>query len=336
MPYRQIHIHIDKDSSEKLDEICEAHALLDVTKRRNSDKSWNYTALSKTETMQPFTDMVQQKFGREKYVMSVLDVETVLPKPKEEKSEENGNGNGNGKSNGKKTFMGISREELYDNISRNARVDTTFLLLVVFSTIVAAIGLIEDNIAVVIGAMVIAPLLGPNLALALATALGDTELMKKAAKSNLAGFSICLTLSILLGLVWPYELNSNELLSRTNPGFDSILLAIVSGAAAVLSLTAGMSSVLVGVMVAVALLPPATTFGVMLGSGQYDLAGGAALLLAVNIVCVNLSAKIVFLMKGVGPRTWYKQQKAKKAMRWQLAFWVVNLIVLAALIYASE
>ena len=116
---------------------------------------------------------------------------------------------------------GVTREELYRSVSKNAELNSSYLLLVFLSTIVAAIGLIEDNVAVVVGAMVIAPLLGPNIALALA-----------------------------------------------------------SGAAAVLSLTTGLSSVLVGVMVAVAIMPPMATVGLMHGSGQVGLAFGAALLVA--------------------------------------------------------
>ncbi|MBL4893659.1 MAG: TIGR00341 family protein [Emcibacter sp.] len=200
----------------------------------------------------------------------------------------------------------------------------------------ASIGLIENNVAVVIGAMVIAPLLGPNLALALSTALGDLDLMGNALKTMAVGFLIALTLSFSLGLVWgtywPDELNGPELLSRTVVGFDSIALALVSGAAAVLSLASGLSSVLVGVMVAVALLPPGATIGIMLGAGRYELALGAALLLAVNIVCVNLSAKLVFLFKGVQPRTWFEKKKAKRAMIFYMVFWLLSLTVLGYII----
>ena len=169
---------------------------------------------------------------------------------------------------------------------------------------IVSIGLIEDNVAVVIGAMVIAPLLGPNLALALGAALGDLTLMWGATKTTLAGMGLALSLSIGIGLFWPLnihsqELLSQELLSRTNVGLDSIALALASGAAAVLSLTTGLPSVLVGVMVSVALLPPTAAFGLMIGGKQLNSAIGAGLLLAVNIVSINLAAKIAFLFQGI-------------------------------------
>lgn len=122
-------------------------------------------------------------------------------------------------------------------------------------------------------------------------------------------------------------------MSRTYVGMDAVVLALASGAAAVLSLTTGLSSVLVGVMVAVALLPPMATVGLMLGSGQFDLAFGAALLLAVNVVCVNLAAKTVFLFRGIKPRTWLEKRKAKQSMMTYMLFWGISLAVLLVAIY---
>lgn len=175
---------------------------------------------------------------------------------------------------------GVTREELYHSVSKNAELNSNYLLLVFLSTIVAAIGLIEDNVAVVVGAMVIAPLLGPNIALALAAALGDKPLMATALKTNFAGLTLALGLSLIIGLILPIDFTSHELMSRTYVGIGSVVLALASGAAAVLSLTTGLSSVLVGVMVAVAIMPPMATVGLMLGSGQVGLAFGAALLVA--------------------------------------------------------
>ena len=226
-----------------------------------------------------------------------------------------------------------TREELYNSIGKNARLNRTYLLLIFLSTVVVAIGLLKDNVTVVIGAMVIAPLLGPNLAMALGTALGDTDLMWKAFKTGLAGMSLALGLSILIGIFWPLNVESRELLARTYVGLDSAVLAMASGAAAVISLTSGIPSILVGVMVAVALLPPAATMGLMLGAGQTDLAYGAAFLLAVNIVAINLSAKLGFLIQGIKPRTWLEKKKAKQSMQSYIIIWVLTLAALLLVIY---
>lgn len=218
-----------------------------------------------------------------------------------------------------------TREEIYYSVEKGARLDADYLLLVFLSTIVVAIGLIENNVAVVIGAMVIAPLLGPNIALALATSLGDTRLAWKALKASMAGLSLALAVSVLIGVLWPFDQLSPEITARTAIGVDGVALALASGAAAVLSLTTGLPSVLVGVMVAVALMPPTATMGMMLGQGRFELASGAALLLLANVVCVNLAAKLVFVVKGVKPRTWFQREKARQSVYAYVTFWAISL-----------
>jgi uncharacterized hydrophobic protein (TIGR00341 family) len=229
-----------------------------------------------------------------------------------------------------------AREVLYASVEREVRVDANFFVLVLLSTVVAAIGLIEDNVAVVIGAMVIAPLLGANIALGLATALGDYSLMRRALAVMASGIGLAVGLSLAIGWLLPFEPSSRELLTRTNPGLDSAMLALASGVAAALSVTSGLSSVLVGVMVAVALLPPAATLGLTLGRGRFDLASGAGILLAVNVVSVNLACKIVFLVKGIRPRNWWERQKARRAMTIYLVVWVLTLGFLVLVMYLQR
>ena len=279
-------------------------------------------ALVSDDQRQAVLDALQGLFGSgENSKILVLALEAALPR-KESKKEENETPDP----------VTTTREEIYSNIEKNTRLDSTYLLLVFLSTVVVAIGLLENNVAVVIGAMVIAPLLGPNIALALGAALGDMSLMWKAFKTIIAGISLALVLSIGLGVYHPLSLDSPELMARTQVGLDSMALALASGAAAVVSLTTGLSSVLVGVMVAVALLPPTATLGIMLGAGNSQLAIGAALLLAVNIVCVNLSAKVVFLVRGIKPRSWLEKQKARQSITAYLVIWIFSLAILLAII----
>ncbi|MES9904286.1 MAG: TIGR00341 family protein, partial [Sedimenticola sp.] len=200
------------------------------------------------------------------------------------------------------------------------------------STIVATIGLIADNVAAIIGAMVIAPLLGPNIALAFAASLGDGKFMLRALKTNISGVALAFGLALTIGIIWPVGLESQEIVSRTSVGLDDVVLALASGAAAVISLTTGLSTTLVGVMVAVALLPPTATVGLLLGSGQSVLASGAALMLAVNVICVLLSAMLVLLIRGVKPRTWYEKTQAKQSTTFYTLLWASLLLMLIAII----
>lgn len=272
------------------------------------------------EKLQAVLDALQSLLGQgTDEVVTVVALETTLPKPSDaERREED-------------RAVAI-REALFEQAEKSARLDSNYLILVALSTLVAAIGLLEDNVAVVIGAMVIAPLLGPNLALGLGSALGDTTLMRQALGTGLAGLSLALALCWLLGLFLPVDTDSHELAQRTVVGIESVALALASGAAAALSLTTGLSSVLVGVMVAVALLPPTATLGLLLGGGFPELAGRAALLLAVNVVSVNLAAKLVFLARGIKPRVGSRQHAAKHVMAVYLAVWAVTLAVLVAAI----
>jgi len=109
-----------------------------------------------------------------------------------------------------------------------------------------------------------------------------------------------------------------------------LALALASGAAAALSITTGVSSVLVGVMVAVALLPPTVTLGICIGLEAYEQASGAALLLAANIASVNLTAQITMRLKGIKPREEDRQTMATIIFVIGLMFWC---LLIAYLIY---
>lgn len=150
------------------------------------------------------------------------------------------------------------------------------------------------------------------------------------------GILVAVGHSAVLGAFWSSDLSSYELMSRTDAGPESVALALASGAAAAQSLTTGLSSVLVEVMVAVALLPPATTLGLMLGIWNLDLALGAGLLLAVNVVCVNLASKVVFFLKGTHPRVLSETKRARRATLVYILGWIVALSALVLAISARQ
>jgi uncharacterized hydrophobic protein (TIGR00341 family) len=289
--------------------------------------------LVEPEKRQDTLDALQAILGNSENIrIHMSPVEVILPRKNngDEKEIEKA------KAKAKKESVQTTREEIYSSVEKNAHLDKNYLVMIFLSTVVVAIGLLKNNVAVVIGAMVIAPLLGPNIALGLATALGDTVLMWKSLKTTFVGVIMTLILSIGIGIVWPDNLDSPELLARTVVGIDSAVLAMASGAAAVLALTTGVGSVLVGVMVAVALLPPTATLGIMIGAAKYDLALGAGFLLAINVVCLNLSANIAFLLCGVTPRTWIEKQKARQSVMAYIIFWIISLTVLLMAIYFPE
>lgn len=276
--------------------------------------------LVSNDRLQDTLDALQNVLGAQAAAkVLVLAVESTWPEADEETRK-------------KEHAASASREHLFAEVSKNTSCNRNYLILVALSTVVATIGLIENNVAVVIGAMVIAPLLAPNLALSLGISLGDPRLMRKATFALLVGVALSGVLATAMGAWWPIESYSDEIMVRTDAGISSATLALASGAAAALSMTTGLSSVLVGVMVAVALLPPVATLGIMLGRGEPDLAMGAGLLLAVNIVCVNLAGNLVFFLKNVRPRSRDKQDRAKWATFICLSGWIFALLLLLAAI----
>lgn len=273
-------------------------------------------------------DTFDRKFGKiEGFKLIVFPVEAALPRVKEPENPEE-----KSKSKGKKTSR-ISREELYEDIVYSSKLNAVYLTMAALSTLVVIVGLLKNNPAVIIGAMVIAPFLGPNVALALSNVLADKKLGLDAFKTLIAGIVVVLILSVIFGFVVDVDPLIPEIVSRTQPDMWDVLLALASGAAGVLAFTTGASTAVIGVMVAVALLPPLAVFGLLLGSGDMTIAGGALLVFLTNIICINLAGVATFLIQGVKPRTWWEAKKAKKATQLSIGYWIITLIILAILIY---
>ncbi|MEX0944370.1 MAG: TIGR00341 family protein [Balneolaceae bacterium] len=227
----------------------------------------------------------------------------------------------------------ISREELYEEIKKVSDFSWVYLVLIALSCVVAANGLIRNSAAMVIGAMVIAPILGPNVGLALATTLGDKKLFKRSLKSIFYGFTLGLSLSFLMGLLIDINPEVSEISSRTVVSYADIALGLAAGIAGCLSFTRGISAAVIGVMVAVALLPPMVATGLLLGSGMYELAYGAGLLTLTYVICVNLAGVITFLFQGIKPHSFIEQREGEEFSRYAIFIWVSLLIILSVIIY---
>lgn len=283
-------------------------------------------ALVSAEDSESLLDYVVDSLGDEARVV-VMSVEATLPRVEEPDDENDEVETKNW------VFRRISREELYADIVDSARMTPSYFAMVVASALVAAIGLLKDDVAVIIGAMVIAPLLGPNVALALATTLGDVKLAWNALKTNASGLTTALLPAVAIGFFLFPDDPAGQIASRSSAGFLDLALALAAGGAGALSFTLGVPAALVGVMVAVALMPPLVVAGMAVGAADWQAAGGAVLLTVVNVICVNLSGVVTFLAIGIRPASWYEAARATKATRIAIAFWVGTLALLAGLIY---
>jgi uncharacterized hydrophobic protein (TIGR00341 family) len=208
-----------------------------------------------------------------------------------------------------------------------------FIGLVLLSTLVAGVGLVRDDVAVIIGAMVIAPLLGPNVSMALSVTLGDMDLGWRSLKTNAAGIFASLALAFIMGLIMQVDLESQQLINKTNVNLGDVTIALAAGSAGVLAFTRGVPAAIVGVMVAVALLPPLVNVGLLFGSGYTNLAIGSVILTTTNLICINLAGILTFLVQGIQPRSWWEVEKAKKATRIAIGIWVALLAILGIIIW---
>ncbi|MDC8753183.1 TIGR00341 family protein [Erythrobacter sp. sf7] len=216
----------------------------------------------------------------------------------------------------------ISTSELYEDIEDSLRITPSFLFTVILSSIIAALGMRSGQVAVIIGAMVIAPLLGPSMGVALAATVGDARRGGKAALAMATGALLAVLSGMLVGSLFSIDLAEPELRNRALVQPADIALALACGAAGVLAMSRAASLSLVGVMIAVALVPPLAATGIFLGAGEWGMAGGAVFLFASNLVCLNVAGIVMFLIEGLPPKNW-------RITLGLLAAWTAILVVVA-------
>ncbi len=295
--------------------------------------------LADVELTEKILEDIDNKLGhRDDYRVILLPVSATIPRQEQEEEDEDENEEEKTKDeqeSEEKRVKRISRDELYEEIKAVVDSSWVYFVLIALSCVVAANGLIRDSGAMVIGAMVIAPILGPNVGLSLATTLGDKALMIRSMKSIVFGFSLGMILSIIMGFMIQIDPEVYEISSRTVVSFADIALGLAAGVAGCLSFTRGISAAVIGVMVAVALLPPMVATGLLIGSGMFDLAFGAGILTITYIICVNLAGVITFLLQGIKPKNFRDRREGEELSRYAIIIWASLLIGLAVIIYTQ-
>ncbi len=328
MPQRVVKIILPEEHGTAATDIFKQQNKLQYWQEESASGTFIISAITDSSESEAIMDIFESRFSHiEAFKLVVLPVEASLPRP-QAADRQNESQTAAKDTPEKRKVMRISREELYSDLVSSAKINPIFFVMTVLSTIVAAIGLLKNNVAVIIGAMVIAPFLGPNVALALSCNLADRQLGVNALKTLIAGILLAVVVSMGMGYFFQADPLIPEIGARTHAGISDIILALCSGCAGVLAFTTGASSAVIGVMVAVALLPPLTVFGMLIGAGAYSEALGAGLLFLTNIICINLSGVSTLLAMGVSPRAWWQADKAKKATRKALIIWSLLLSVL--------
>ncbi|MFT7617703.1 MAG: putative hydrophobic protein (TIGR00341 family) [Planctomycetota bacterium] len=336
MALRIIEIIALETSRAGLEEIIEKHPTLDQWSRQLADGRRQLYVLLETKATEALLDDLETYHANEPgFRLLLQQVEATIPAV--EVKKETPVDKLDADVSDKKVNDRISRHELYNNIAGGAKASSYFYLNIVIATVVAAIGLVRADTAIIIAAMVIAPLLGPNMALALATTLGDKELARNALWTNGKGLAVTVAASLVLSLVLLFigepVVNSTAIMSRTEVGIVDVLLALAAGAAGALAYTHNVAGNLVGVMVAVALLPPVLCTVLLATHGEFALAGRAFILFVTNVAGANLAAVSAFLLSGIRPRTWWEADRASRAARRAITAWAFVLALLLSILF---
>lgn len=222
-----------------------------------------------------------------------------------------------------------ARTEAYVRIRRAARPNTDFFVLMGLSSIIAALGLIISSPAVVIGAMLVAPLMSPIIGTGLAIVLGDTRFLRLALGAVIRGVLLAVFVSALGGLLHLNQPLTPEILARTQPTLVDLGIALFSGMAGAYALShSEAAAALPGVAIAAALVPPLSTIGITLTTRHFESALGATLLFATNLVAVGLATALVFLILGFRPRPEQKKRQSVQVRSFRVALVLLALVVL--------
>ena len=232
----------------------------------------------------------------------------------------------------------IAREELQTDAKNLVSGPRTYLTMTIISSVVATAGLLLDSAATVVGSMVIAPLIGPALAASVGTVVDDHELFVRGVRLQASGMLVAVAsaavfaAALRFGNLIPPGLDPlaiGEVRERLAPNILVLAIALGSGVAGIISLMTGVSVALVGVMIAVALIPPAAAMGIGIAYGIPSLTIGAGVFVMVNVLSINLAALLVLWYSGYRPQDWFRVSDVRSAVTKRIVVLVVSILLLS-------
>jgi uncharacterized hydrophobic protein (TIGR00271 family) len=182
----------------------------------------------------------------------------------------------------------------------DALLSRNYVVLTVASCVIATLGLVENSVAVIIGAMIIAPLMSPIQAFAYAVLAGDATLVRRSLVTAGSGILIAIATSAILGALIALPSSGSEVLARTRPTLIDLGIAIAAGGVAGFAkVRTGIAGTIAGTAIAVALMPPLCVLGLALAHGEWSWAKGAALLFGTNFLGIALACMAVYVGAGL-------------------------------------
>jgi uncharacterized hydrophobic protein (TIGR00271 family) len=206
----------------------------------------------------------------------------------------------------RESLRGLLRphSEISGDLEESRQPNPVYFLMLVNASLISLLGLLTNSPAVIIGAMLISPLMGPILSCGLGLAVADGEIVRKSLRNVVLSVVEAVVIAAVGTAFSPLRDATPEILARINPNLMDLVIAFLSGVAGALALTLRRSglTILPGVAIATAVMPPLATSGYGLATGQWAIGRGGFMLFFTNLTAIVLSATVVFLLVGFRPR----------------------------------
>ena len=177
-----------------------------------------------------------------------------------------------------------------------------FYVLISLAASIATLGLLQNSGAVIIGAMLVAPLMAPILSMGMSMVLAEPRVFTLGAEATIKGAALAILVGLVIVIISPITDPTAEILARTQPNILDLMIALASGAAAGYAISRSeVAAAMPGVAIAAALVPPLCVVGYGLGVSDLDISAGALLLFVTNLIAIVLAAGITFLALGFQP-----------------------------------
>ncbi|OKH56892.1 DUF389 domain-containing protein [Scytonema sp. HK-05] len=214
--------------------------------------------------------------------------------------------------------------QLQTELLAESTLDLSYLTLIVGSCVIATFGLLSNSTAVIIGAMIVAPLMLPIRGLAFGALQGNVTLFRKGVIAVAVGTLIAVTIACCLGWIVRIPSYGSEVLARSEPTLLDLGIAVAAGGiSAYAKIEPKISGSLAGTAIAVALMPPICVIGLGLAQANWSLSLGATLLYLTNLLGIALSCMLTFLVAG-----YTSLARARKPLVWTLALMAILVIPL--------
>ncbi|RMH93868.1 DUF389 domain-containing protein [Lysobacter pythonis] len=217
----------------------------------------------------------------------------------------------------------VDRVAVLTHVDEAGALGPRFAFMTLMSVGIAMLGLLQNSAAVIIGAMLIAPLMGPIIELGMGLATFDFRTVRSALKTIAVGVALALSMAMLIVWLSPLKQATAEILARTEPTFFDLLVAVFSGLAGAYATITRKGETIVGVAIATALMPPLAVVAYGLVLMNWSIAGGAAMLLMTNLLAIALSATIIARLYGFGA------YDSPKQSAWQAGLIVGTFVLLS-------